>query len=175
LKLAAGGGRLAADIIPAIHFRKYTYFYGPSACAYIDGIQFESRADRGTIVNFPKPHYENGINKHSARRTNGWYKPTVRIFKNARTCLVNRGSIAEDLAPSYLLESLLYNVPDDKFGGSFQNTFIAAFNWIWGSANVDSLTCQNEQLKLFGNAPVQWSIEKARQFLAALKALWENW
>jgi hypothetical protein len=175
LKLAGGSGRLPADIIPAIHFRKYTYFYGASACAYIDGIQFESRADGRTIVNFPKPHYENGVSKHSARRTNGWYKPTVRVFKSARTYLVNRNSIPDDLAPSYLLESLLYNVPDEKFGGSLQDTFIAAFNWLWSVARAESLICQNEQLKLFGDTPEQWNARKAKQLLDALRELWENW
>src|SRR5467141_4351675 len=45
LKLAAGGGRLAADIVPAAHFRKYRYFYSLSNQSYVDGIKFFSSQD----------------------------------------------------------------------------------------------------------------------------------
>jgi hypothetical protein len=96
------------------------------------------------------------------------------MFKKARTSLVDQGTISDDLGPSYFLECLLYNVPDDKFGNSLQDTFVAAFNWLWG-AEVDSLVCQNEQLKLFGNTPEQWDAAKAKQLLDALRDLWQNW
>jgi hypothetical protein len=93
----------------------------------------------------------------------------VRIFKNARTYLVDQGTISDDLAPSYFLECLLYNVPDDNFGGSLQDTFVAAFNWLWKAVKVDSLLCQNRQLKLFGDTPELWDVAKAKQFLEALR------
>jgi hypothetical protein len=174
-KLTAGSGRLSADIIPAIHCRKYTYFWGANVHGYIDGIQIESRPDGRTIINFPKPHYENGVSKNSLLRTNGRYKRSVRMSENARTCLVDWGRIADDVAPSYFLESLLYNVPDDKFCASLQDMFIAAFNWLLSAAPTDSLLCQNGQPKLFGNTHEQWDVLKAKQLMDALRELWENW
>jgi len=175
LKLKAGSGRLAADVIPAIHFRKYQYFYGQDVTGLIDGIQFENLPDRRTVVNFPKPHYDNGVNKNSCGKTNGWYKRTVRMFKNARSRLIDQRIVADDLAPSYFVECLLYNVPDDKFGGSLQDTFIATFNWMWSTARTDSLVSQNGQLQLFGNTPEQWDARKGKQLLEALRDLWNNW
>lgn len=175
LKLKAGSGRLAADVIPAIHFRKYQYFYGQNVTGLIDGIQFENLPDRRTVVNFPKPHYDNGVTKNSKGRTDGRYKPTVRMFKNARTYLVGQGIISENLAPSYFLECLLYNVPDPNFGNSLQENFIAVFNWLWSAARADSLVCQNGQSGLFGNTPEQWDAGKAKELLEALLELWNNW
>jgi hypothetical protein len=127
------------------------------------------------IVNYPKIHYDNGVTKNSASSTNGWYKPTVRLFKNARTYLVNIGDIPADLAPSYFLECLLYNVPDDKFGSDFQSTFCNVINWLLLEADFSQFVCQNEELHLFGNTPEQWSEDKARRFLQAMVKLWEDW
>jgi len=175
LKLASASGRLAADIIPAIHFRKYLCFYGVQSEHHVDGIEFWSRNDGRQVINFPKLHYDNGVLKHSAAKTNGWYKPAVRMFKNARTYLVDQARISDDLAPSYFLEGLLYNVPDAKFGGTFEDTFVEVFNWLWAEAQAASLVCQNGQLPLFGPAAEQWSLVKAHQFLTELGQLWKNW
>ncbi len=174
LKLAADAGRLAADIVPALHFRKYEYFYSLSDQGFIDGIKFFNRPNNREIINFPKPHHANGVAKHSAGKTNGWYKPTVRIFKNARTYLVDHGSLSGGVAPSYFLECMVYNVPDGAFGKTFQDTFAAAWNWM-RQAKASTFVCQNEQLPLFGNAPENWDALKANQLLDALKDLWENW
>jgi hypothetical protein len=175
LKLEAQSGRLAADIVPVTHFRKYEYFYSQRNQGYVDGIKFFDRRDNTSVINFPKPHYDNGVRKQSANSTNGWYKPTVRVFKNARTYMVEQGLLGDEVAPSYFLECLLYNVPDSRFGGTLQSTVIDIFNWLWGTARANALVCQNEQLKLFGNSPEQWSLPSAKTFLAAFRDLWEGW
>jgi hypothetical protein len=54
----------------------------------------------------------------------------VRILKNMRTRLIDDGILATGSAPSYFIEGLLYNVPNDKFGTSYEDTFVAAVNWI---------------------------------------------
>jgi predicted nucleotidyltransferase len=175
LKLSAGPGRIAADIVPALHYRKYERFYGTEDYRYIHGMKFYCRDGGRAVVNYPRSHHANGVTKHSASGTNEWYKPTVRMFKNARTYMVDRGLLPEDLAPSYFLECLLYNVPDGKFGASFEDTFVEAYNWLWGEAPTDRLICQNGQLLLFGGAPEQWDKLSGRRFLEALKSLWESW
>lgn len=173
LKLVPASGRLAADVIPAIHFRRYSSFYAAYSEHHVEGIKFWSQNDGRSIINFPKLHYDNGVAKQS--RTNGRYKQTVRMFKNARTYLIDHGTISGDLAPSYFLESLLFNVPDAKFGLTLEDTFVGTFSWIWLEAPPDSFVCQNGQLPLFGPAPEQWKALKANQFLTAIKQLWENW
>jgi hypothetical protein len=54
----------------------------------------------------------------------------IRILKNMRSQLVDDGVIEDGTAPSYFLEGLLHNVPNDRFGGSYGDTFVAAMNWI---------------------------------------------
>lgn len=163
---------LPADVVVCLQYRKYPQ-YPKNADDYVEGMTFHVRAENRWVVNYPKLHYDNGVNKNAPSRTNGRYKPTVRLFKNARTHLVGRKVIPSDLAPSYFLECLLYNVPDTKFDGSFQDTFCNVVDWL-NRANFSQFVCQNEQLFLFGDSPEQWSEEKARTFLKAMVDLWNN-
>lgn len=123
LKIAGKSGRLSADVVICLLYRKYQYFRSISDQGFIPGIIFRTSYNDGWIINFPKPHYDNGVRKNKLY-TNGWYKPIVRIFKNARTFLVNNHIIAEDIAPSYFLECLLYNVPNGYFSNNFQESII---------------------------------------------------
>jgi hypothetical protein len=114
--LRAAPGRLAADVIPCITYKVYSNFVLVN-----EGITFWTQRERRQVSNFPKLHYQNGVAKHSADRTKGWYKPTVRLFKNARSYLIDRSRLSADVGPSYFLESILYNVPDAYFSSNLEN------------------------------------------------------
>lgn len=45
----------------------------------------------------------------------------ARVFKNMRSRLVESGLIEAGTAPSYFIEGLLYNVPNEKFTTSYQD------------------------------------------------------
>ena len=96
------------------------------------------------------------------------------MFKNIRNHLEKNYYLPDSLAPSYFLECLLYNVPDRKFGGSFQDTFCNVINWLV-EANFNDFVCQNEQSSLFGDTPEQWSIHQAKEFIQNLVRLWNDW
>ncbi len=145
--------------------------YYKSLTSYVTGIQFRTSAGV-EIRNYPKQHIDNGAAKN--KRTGEWYKPTIRMFKNVRTRLVETKEILDGLAPSYFLECLLYNVPDANFGESYQKTFYNILNYL-NSATLDTFSCQSGIQRLFGNAPWQWSADSARQFIIKLVALWNNW
>ncbi len=162
---------LPADVVVSLQYRKYPD-RPRSEADFIEGMAFRMPSESRWVINYPKLHYENGAKKN--QDTNGWYKPTVRMFKNARTYLVDRGVIPADLAPSYFLECLLYNVPDDKFGTNFQSTFLQVITWL-PKADFSRFVCQNEQLPLFGSSPEQWSENRAYRFLEAMMELWANW
>jgi Nucleotidyltransferase domain len=171
LKLSGGSGRLPSDTVVCLQYRKYQSFLSLNNQSYVEGIVFDTQDGR-QVINFPKPHYDNGVTKNSA--TDGWFKPSVRMFKNARDYLVDHGRIINTLAPSYFLECLIYNVPGDKFAGSHQQIYSNAVNWLV-NANLDSLMCQNRQLNLFGGSSEQWRVDTARQFISALVSLWNSW
>ena len=99
----------------------------------------------------------------------------VRILKNMRSRLVDDGSIEQGSAPSYFLEGLLYNVPNDKFGGSYNDTFVAAVNWIL-QAERNNLECANKQHYLVRDFDATcWPYGNCDRFLNALTQLWNEW
>lgn len=140
-------------------------------------MQFWTQRENRSVVNFPKEHYKNGAAKNDANRTNGNYKPIVRMFKNARSSLVSSGVISKDVAPSYFLECLLYNVPDHLFISNLQQSYIGIVSWLieaFKSRSADSFTCQNEQTLLFGATEEQWTITDALELLEGLVHLWTD-
>lgn len=170
LKIKAGSGRLPADVVVCAQYRQYAASLNIND--YVEGMTFWTKLGNRQIINYPKLHYQNGVQKH--QNTKDWWKPAVRMFKNIRTHLVDRGEIEKDLAPSYFLECLLYNVPNNQFGKSFQDTFCDVVNWI-NDISLENFVCQNEHLHLFGLTPEQWSQDKAKLFIQNLIELWNNW
>lgn len=173
LKVQPGPGYLAADVIPALQFRKYSRCYGRGLESFAEGIRFRDRSGR-TITNYPKIHYDNGVAKNSLSRTLGRYKRTVRMFKNSRTRAVERGYLAVNAAPSYFIDSLLWNVPDELFADNLQTTFCEVVNWL-GRAGIAGFWSRNGLLLLFGPTPEQWTEPSARALLGAMVRLWNEW
>ena len=100
----------------------------------------------------------------------------ARVMKNLRGKLVADGTIKSKLAPSYYIEGLLYNVPDDKFGGSYQDCFINAINWLQNEADKGELVCANEQYYLLrDNSHTGWPRADCESFLNAASSLWTEW
>ncbi|MBL7086299.1 MAG: nucleotidyltransferase [Candidatus Cloacimonetes bacterium] len=169
LKVKGRSGRLPGDVVVCAKYRKYFKLEHRN---FIEGMTFWTQNEYSQIINYPKDHYKNGVNKHKA--TGDCYKPAVRIFKNIRTYLVDKGVLLSDTVPSYFLECLLYNVPSDKFGKSYQDTFCNVVNLL-NSSKLNFFTCQNGQLDLFGKTSEQWSVERARELIKKLILLWNNW
>lgn len=171
IKVAASGNRRSADVVVAAQFRRYRRFLSPSDATYDEGIcLFTASGDR--VVNYPRQHSENCTAKHQA--TNGWFKPTVRILKNIRGAMVGAGLIGQGIAPSYFLEGLLYNVPNQHFGGSYEDTMVASINWIRG-ADRSQFVCANEQYYLLRDVAETWPPANCESFLAALAQFWRDW
>jgi len=167
LKVNSDGNRLPTDVVVCIQYRKYL-----DLSKFIEGMTFWIPNESRWVVNYPKLHYENGVDKH--QNANNRYKPNVRMFKNVRNYLIGQGIIQDDFAPSYFLECLIHNVPNENFGGSYQGTFCNIVNWL-NDANLDGFICQNGQLKLFGMTSEQWNTNQAKEFIKNLISLWDNW
>lgn len=162
IKVAGHGNRLNADVVPCTEYREYL-----SSESHAKGITFFT-GDRIKIINYPKLHRENGSTK------NGFcgerYKPTIRVFKNARNNATND-------FPSYFLECLLYNVPNNCFVESYSQTFVNALQYLYGACNdgsLNSFLCQNGRQSMFGPAEHQISTREAERFVNALVHLWNN-
>lgn len=172
LAIHPSGNRRKADVIVAAQFRRYHRFQSGSDEEYTTGICFWNGSNV-RIANYPKQHSENLTIKHQA--TANWLKPTIRIFKNMRNRMVAEGKIEAGLAPSYYLEGLLYNVPADKFGRNYGDTFVNCFNYLH-SADRSSFVCANEQYYLLREgSPVTWRAAKCTTFLNAVAKYWNDW
>jgi hypothetical protein len=102
---------LPADVVPCWEYRRYERI--------VNGVPIYEQGARiyptvGMYVNnYPAQQLQNGRDKNT--RTGGRYKRMVRALKRLNGRLVGSNQIPEEL-PSYLIECLVYNVPDDQFG-----------------------------------------------------------
>lgn len=133
--------RINADVIPALQL----ILYLPSG-GEIYGTCFVTDSDR-LIYNFPEQHRVNGINKN--KNTNGIYKQVVRIVKHLRNEMSAQGIKSADAMSSFLIESLVFIVPDLFFSGS---TYFEIVNNVivnlWGKTTADQ-SC--DQLREINN------------------------
>lgn len=170
--IPGSGSRRDCDVLPCAAFRYYYRFNNGLDQSHAEGICFFLK-DNTRIVNFPKQHSENCTAKHQA--TDSWFKPTVRIYKNMRNHLLNNGLLKDGIAPSYFIEGLLWNVPNEKYGTSYGDTFVNAFNYVYG-ADRTNFRCANGIHILLGNgSPVSWPAANCQTYLDALLNLWNNW
>lgn len=172
ISIAANEGRRKADVIAAVQYRRYHKFLSTSDQLYDEGICFFSSSGE-QIANYPKYHSDNLTAKHQS--TQKWFKPMARVLKNLRGKLVDEDVIASGVAPSYYLEGLLYNVPDDKFTTSYGDCFVNCINWIQ-EADRSKFVCANKQYYLlWEDSPVTWRASKCDEFIAAAVELWNQW
>jgi hypothetical protein len=170
VKIKASGNRRSSDVVVATEFRRY--YSGPMGPLYVPGICFFTPV--GTqISNYPKQHSANLTAKHQA--TYQWFKPMVRILKNMRSKLRNDGVLAPGSAPSYFIEGLLYNVPNDKFGTSYGDTFVAAVNWIITADRTKFVTPSGQHYLARDGAPECWPCSNCNTFIDEIVKLWNEW
>jgi hypothetical protein len=171
LRIKPGGNRRSADILLVCPHKRYL---SPRAedQTVVEGVIFQN-VDGKTIINYPKQHSDNLTAKN--RTTNTWLKPTVRVYKNMRNRLVEKGFINTGTAPSYFLEGLLYNVPREQFGSSWVGTVESTVAWIEGNAPAD-YTCANGIHPLIReNTATSWPAQGYIDWLNPMKKLWNTW
>ncbi len=138
--------------------------------SYKEGIGFYVPSEKRWIVSYPQQHHRRGLNKEQT--TNNRFKRAIRMFKAARNRAVEDGLIGRRVAPSYFIECLLFNVPDELFSRRLVPTYIGIVDWL-DTAILENFQCQNGQLSLFGNQKEQWTLAKSRAFVASMQRFWE--
>jgi hypothetical protein len=173
IAIDANGTRRKSDVIVATQFRRYFKFQSSSDSEYVEGICFFNAAGE-RIANYPKQHSANLTTKHQA--SSKWLKPMARVFKNMRSRLVDDGLIEAGVAPSYYLEGLLYNVPNEKLTSSYQDCVVNVLNWYRQEAKKVDLLCANEQYYLLRDGShTCWPRANCDAFVEAAVQLWNDW
>jgi len=157
--------RIAADVVPCFEHRRYRKdrtWITPEGTAFYSGSN-----DR--IINWPDQHYANGVAKNTA--TGQRYKDVVRIFK--RVCNQMREGKDAAAAPmsSFLLESLVWNVPNPVFVESYTQTVRAALIHLHQNTSTFE-TCSEwgevNELKYLFRSSQPWTYQQVNTFLAAM-------
>lgn len=109
LKINENTYRVQADVVPAFQLRNYYYHKSTDPNKYVEGTWFVSKKGE-EVSNYPKVHIRNGIDKNN--RTNRQYKQLVRIMKRIKNNMVDDKVTDGDKITSFLVECLVYIIPD---------------------------------------------------------------
>jgi hypothetical protein len=169
VKVRSGVIRLPADVLISLDFRYYRRFPSLAGQRFDDGVQFYESGNRA-IVNYPQRHIDGCTRKDN--NTGGTYKKIVRIIKNARNALVSDDSAQVDAstAPSYFVESLLWNVPDSCYSVDFEQAYRRTVDWLYAKrGQLSGMDCPNRLVKIFSGTPdAPWKESQARLLIDAL-------
>lgn len=162
-----------ADVVACADFRYYHGVDKNGSENYTTGMYFETGHTRRDIVNYSQLHRKHGSEKNHA--CNNRYKPTVRMFKNANSHMVDKNIIDEDTSSSYYLEGLLYNVPNNLIDqSSLQNRYTEIVSWLEG-IDVAAFDEQSEMYPLcVDNDPDRWKTSKADETIDGFGTLWDS-
>lgn len=156
--------RVQADVVPTL--KHITHFENGSMRI---GAAFTG--DNGVRhLNYAQQHIENGKIKNTA--TGRKYKRTVRIFKRIRYRMESEGHHYPNIT-SFLLESLVYNVPNNVFNQnqSWQSCIKQSILFLYKSteneATFKDWSEVSECLYLFHSGR-RWSVADVRNFLVAI-------
>lgn len=173
ITIEASNSRRKADVIVATQFRRYLSFRTVSESAFVEGICFiNGNGER--IANYPRLHSKNLTMKHQA--SSKWLKPLVRIFKNMRSRMIDAALLKPGVAPSYYIEGLLYNVPNELLFSSYQTCVANILDWYLNDAIKVDLLCANEQYYLLrDHSHICWPQVDCDAFIEAAVKLWNEW
>jgi hypothetical protein len=88
--------------------------------------------------------------------------------------MVNDRYLADGVAPSYFLEGMFYNVPDQNFVWNYQQSFENVIGWI-EMCDPTQLVCANERYYLIRDGSnVCWNMKDFRATMAALRLYWNS-
>ena len=173
IAIDASGSRRKADVIVAIQYAVTSSSARQAIpCTLRVSAFWDGEGER--IANYPKQHSANLTAKHQA--SSSWMKPMARVFKNMRSRMVDDGLIKAGIAPSYYIEGLLYNVPNDKLTSCYQDCVVNTLNWYRQEATKSDLVCANEQYYLLRDGHhTCWTQANCDAFVEAAVELWNEW
>lgn len=164
----ANSYRIDADVVPCFEHRRY--MGTPQSHWYESppGTEFNPD-DGGTVVNWPRQNYTNGVAKNDA--TGRRFKAVTRILKRLRNEMVEAGYEAAKPIPSYLIECLVWNVPNEGFGHTTLKADVRyAIAHLWNETRTDE-SCKTwreiNALKWLFYAGHPWSRAQVNTFLHA--------
>lgn len=164
INVASGTARVNADVVPCFDYRYYF-----SSDEYREGTKIFPKSGT-SIVNHPQQNLDNGRAKNN--RTDHYYKKVVRILKRTSNSMAASGHHRS--VPSFLVESLAYNCPDDLFLlPTWSTTVKQVISRIWEGTQGDIEPSDSErwvevnECKYLFHSAQKWTRKDARDFAYA--------
>lgn len=159
--------RVDADVVPCYEHR-WHYRQSDGRPSYHKG-EWIAPPDRARILNWPEQNYANGVAKNE--RTKRRFKALSRVFKTLRNEMNAEGILAAKPIASFLIESLVYNVPDEQFGNdSLVQDARNVLVHLWNATKPDgaaSAWYEVNGLKLLFGDGQKWTATQVNAFVQA--------
>jgi hypothetical protein len=155
--------QVEADVAAFFVHRRYD-----SQGRYGSGV--ELRTDDGKrIINWPEQHYNNGVSKNT--QTSRSFKGMVRILKRLMFQMEEAGLVSSKNVPGFLLECMVYNVPNGHFMHSGWDADMRAVLAFLFNNTMDDQSCEEwtevSGLKWLFRPSQKWNRAQAHSFIGA--------
>lgn len=155
--------RIDADVLPCFTYKRY---WGVDSEPTV-GTAFLSGG--ALIHNYPQQHYDSGVakNKETGRR----FKGMARVLKSLRCEMVDSKNASATGMTSFLLESLVWNVPTPTFNTDESNRLLlrSIIIYLYDNTATDKL-CEEwtevNGIKYLFRSTQPWAREAVRTFLS---------
>lgn len=165
-----------ADVVP---FLEHRHYWSQANVAY--GVALKPDGGGSVIHNYPERlldywpdrslHYENGVSKNTA--TGRRYKSVVRIMKKLSNVMADNDIQEAEAVPSFLIECLVWNTPNDRIGHSTWIENVAGvLKYLWSNTETDagcSEWCEVNNIKILFHVSQPWTRDQVRAFI---KSAW---
>lgn len=167
IKIKSNNYRVDADAVPSFQYRNYRYNNSLNRDVFIEGVKFYSQTN-DEIINYPKIHINNGRDKN--QYTQRRFKRLVRIFKRIRYKMIDDNEPVNKGISSFLVESLLWNVPNTIFNNyqSWTDRVKESIRYLYEKTE-NEINCKewgevSEILYLFHNQR-KWNVKMTNDYL----------
>lgn len=166
LTILGNSNRIQTDVVPTWNYRRYN-----KDGTYILGAKFIPDSSFIGTVNFPKQHIQNAINKNT--NTYRRFKRLTRLHRKLRYKMIDDGEKVSDNITSFLLECLVWNVPNrimndyDNWTDRLRESIIYIYNQTKKEETCKDWGEVSELLYLFYNGR-KWSRTDVNEYMVQL-------
>lgn len=164
IDIQANSYRVEADVAGFFEHRSYY-----STTNYYSGVELiPDSHDPIVIKNWPEQHYENGVSKNTLTKRR--YKWVVRIIKKLSNEMSSKGIASAKKVPGFLIECLVWNIPNDHFGyNTYKSDVRASLAFLFNNTKSDekcSVWGEVSELKYLFRSSQPWKRIDAHQFIS---------
>lgn len=168
----ANSYRVDADVVACFEYRLYRPRQPDGTVPCELGTSFPTDDDTQLIYNWPRQNYANGVSKNKA--TGSRFKYMVRAIKRLKIDMEDNGVKEARNVPSFLIESLLWNVPDNRYGHDWYSddvrTILAYLYDMTSTNSKCSEWGEVNEIKYLFRPSQPWTREGANAFISSAQA-----